>query len=242
MNCPNDDLGKNCKDCTCKYNPVVLIATHERTDITTKNIRLLRQQSVVPKILIVCSLRSELEYYKTLDVSVVMHENLPLGKKWQNGVRAAAQLVANPLIILGSDDILHRDYIKNALIKLNEGYDFVGSTSWFSYDEKRGRLYRCEYMNVNKDYPIGSGKVYSKDILDKIRNKVFDSNSSRKLDDNGYRMISSRGANIYLNREPLILAVKGNWVQMNDIGKYLHSPNIKCELVDNKYLSVFNYV
>ena len=242
MICASDDAGTNCKDCTCMFNPVVVIATHERREITTLNINLLKQQKEVPKIVIVCSLQEELEYYKQFQVTVIIAPNRPLGRKWHMGVNTAKMMGANPLIILGSDDLLEKDYIYNALMKFKEGYEFVGTTAWYSFDVKRDKLYESKYINRNENYPIGSGKVYSKGILDKIRWKVFDQAADRKLDDQGQRLINGHGCKTFLIKEPCILAVKGGWGELNPIEKYMNAPNIKSTLTDKSILNRFGYV
>jgi hypothetical protein len=229
MTCPKDDSGTPCKDCICKYNPVVVIATHQRKEITTKNIELLKQQSFVPRIVIVCSLHTEFEYYKTLGVSVILEANNPLGRKWQCGVHVAHNMNANPLIILGSDDILKKDFIKNALLKLNQGYEFIGYSAWYTYNKKH--LYKSTYVNRNEGNPIGSGKVYSKEILSRIRYKVFDTGADRRLDDQGTRLIKNEWAKTIVLTDPDILAVKGNWGEMNTLDAYLKSPNIRNERI-----------
>lgn len=240
MICSKDDSGKTCPDCTCMFNPVVVIATHQRKEITTKNIKLLKEQTDVPKVIIVCSLQEELEYYKQFQVTVILSENKPLGKKWQSGVNVANKLGANPLIILGSDDILSSGFIKMVLNKLKQGFEFVGCTAWFSLDVKANKIYSSRYINRNEDYPIGSGKVYTKSLLDRIGWKVFDQKADRKLDDQGQRLIS--GCKYYLYKEPHILAVKGGWNELNPIQSYLNAPNIKNEVTDMKVLQKFGYV
>lgn len=239
MICANDDSGKNCPDCLCMFTPVVVIATHERTEVTTLNIELLKKQSIVPKIVIVCSLQTELQYYKAFDVTVILHPNRPLGNKWQAGVNAAIKLGANPLIILGSDDILSEGYIERALKKLKEGFHFIGLTHWFTFDKLNNQVYSHRYTNRNEDFPIGSGKVYSKSLLEKIRGRIFDQRVDRRLDDNGHKLTISSGAKVFLIRKPEVLAFKGNWHQMNTIEAYKKSPNIMTETAVNDILKNF---
>lgn len=239
MICAKDDSGTPCPDCICMYNPVVLIATHDRMEITTKNIELLKQQSAVPKIIVVCSYMEELIYYKTLQVNVILSDNSPLGRKWQAGVNLAKNMGANPLIILGSDDILIQGFIESALRKLKEGYEYLGLTSWLTFDGKE--LYLSSYCGPNVDYPIGSGKVYSKDLLDRFNWKLFNTKDNRKLDDQGNRMATINGAKTFLIREPGVLAVKGNWIQLNTAYDYKRSPNIRMERVELDELSKFGY-
>jgi glycosyltransferase involved in cell wall biosynthesis len=202
MNCSKDDSGTCCGMC---YNVSVVIATHERKEITTRNIESLKLQTPKPRIIIVCSLHEEFEYYKTLGVTVILEPNRPLGRKWQCGVNVAKNMNSDVLIILGSDDILHKDYIKNAIGLIHKGYEFVGTTHWYMED-KNSQLFHCQYINQNKDFPIGSGKVYTKALLDRFNWKVFDVKADRKLDDQGHRMLGN--AKIHLIREPMILAVK----------------------------------
>ena len=221
MTCSKDDISTCCG--LCDYNPVVVIATHERKEITTRNINSLKRQSFIPKIVVVCTNTDELEYYKGLKVTVIHSPNRPLGNKWQNGVNAAIKMEADPLIILGSDDILINGYIKMVLDKMREGYDFVGMTHWYTYDLRD--TYHCQYTNSNVDFPIGSGRAYSKKALLEIR-KIFDTDAERKLDDVGFRRVCEYNMKSHLFRDPYILAVKGNWEQMNPISGYLHSRNI----------------
>lgn len=239
MICGKDDSGTCCG--LCHYTPVVVIATHQRKEITTKNIELLKRQTFIPKIVIVCSDKEEFNYYKQLDVSVILEPNRPLGRKWQVGVNAAVKMGANPLVILGSDDLLHYDYIKKGLAKLHDGFDFVGTITWYSLDVKNRNLYHCYYRGINSEFPIGSGKMYSKTLLDKIRNKIFDTSADRKLDDQGHRLIKQNNAKIHLFKEPYILAVKGRWNELNPIEAYLKSPNIKSTKVDLKIIETFDY-
>lgn len=236
MICGKDDSGTCCGKC---FMPVVLMATHQRIEITSKNIESLLKQEV--RVVLVVSLQAELEYYKKYPITVVLKENRPLGAKWQYGVHAAHKLTPNPLVILGSDDILHPDYFKR-LKELMFKYEFVGLTSWFTYDYREGRLFKCEYTNRNENFPIGSGKAFSYDLLSNMRWKLFDSNADRRLDDMSFRLMrlmSSRNASSYLVREPLVLAYKGNWPVMNETRAYLKSRDIKFEKVDKSILKEF---
>jgi len=235
MTCSRDDSGACCW--LCDYNPVVVIATHRRKEITVKNISALRKQTFAPQIVVVCSEHDEFEFYQKQPVKTVMEENRPLGLKWQAGVRAAYKMQANPLIILGSDDILHFDYIRQALIKLEEGYDFVGMIYWYSYDLLQDKVYRSYYRNINAEFPIGSGKVFGKKILDACQWKLFDTNMDRRLDDRGHKVTS--GFKVFLFKTPEVVAVKGDWPQLNTIDKYLKSPNIKTQVVSKDLIKDF---
>jgi hypothetical protein len=238
MNCGKDDSGTCCGFCDKKV--VVVICTHARVDITTRNIKSLQLQTPKPTIVVVCSSQPELEHYKELGVTVALEPNRPLGRKWQVGVNIAHKLNCDALIILGSDDILRNDFFRVTLSKIALGYEFIGSTEWYMQDVKGKEFYHCKYIHVNKDFPIGSGKVYAKSILEKCRWKIFDTTADRKLDDQGVRMVQNVGAKSYLFREPLVLAVKGGWNEMNPAHAYKSSRNIDCRLVNSDILKKFD--
>lgn len=239
MKCSKDDSADCCG--VCGYNPIVVMATHERRYITSININLLRKQKVVPKIVVVCSDNDEVDYYNTFNVTVIKQENIPLGRKWQDGVVKAIAMKADPLIILGSDDILHPDYIRMVLTKMNEGFEFVGCTSWYSYDLPRNILYVSKYIGENTNIPIGSGKAYSATMLEKMRGKVFNQAISKCLDDQGYQLVKKRQGKMYIYHEPMILAVKGGWNELNPIEAYMGVPTIQTDKTDNELLKLFNY-
>jgi hypothetical protein len=115
----------------------------------------------------------------------------------------------------------------------------VGLTAWYSYDVKRKKLYLTEYKNKNIDFPIGSGKVYSKKLLTKMNYKVFDRGADRRLDDLGYKNAVKAGAKIHLIRDPEVIAVKGDWNEMNTIEAYLKSPNISSKIAKIDIIKTF---
>jgi len=235
VNCPHDDKAECCGN--CPY-PVVLIATHHRLKITCKNIESLLNQTLVPKIVVVTSDQDEAIYFaETYGIESLYHKNEPLGAKWQYGVRDA-----NPLIILGSDDILAPDYVEQVCRKIKEGFDFIGTTAWYSYDEYRNRVYDTCYINKNQDFPIGSGRAYSSVLLNKMKFKLFDTSLGKKLDDFGYYSAIKQSAKTFIIRSPEILAVKGDWAQMNPMHKYLTSKNIQVQNADLDVLKKFDYV
>lgn len=227
MNCPKDDSGDCCGLCDTKV--FVVIATHQRKEITTRNINELKLLTPQPKIVIVCSLQEEFEYYKTLGVTVALEPNKPLGRKWQCGVNIAKNMYADVLLILGSDDLMKASYYREIIQKMKD-YDFIGTSHWLMEDE-RGDRYHCNYMNLNEGLPIGSGRFYSKKGLDYVRWKIFDTAADRKLDDHGFKMIKKNNLRTLIYTDPYILAVKGKWPQMNPPQAYKSSRNISCKRI-----------
>jgi len=242
VNCPNDDTGSCCGK--CHFNPVVVIATHNRVEVTKKNIEHLQNQRC--KIVLVVSREDEEQYFKNLfpEIIVTLFSNNPLGAKWQHGVDEARKLNADPMIIVGSDDYLSSDYIDRCLNHILKGWELIGTTHWHTYNPNYDLLYKMRYTNQNISFPIGSGKCFSKSLLDRMRWKVFNGMLSRKLDDQGYNNALRVNARICLDNDLTVLAVKGEWKAMNKLEDYLMSRNIKSVLIEDTTIlkEIYNYV
>lgn len=222
-------------------NPSVVIATHQRLEITTRNIETLCLQTLVPTIILVVSDYSEYKYYTRLNKSnliVGLEGNTPLGKKWQAGVDKAITINADPVIICGSDDILENSYVQRCCNFIESGNDFVGLRSWYIYDTKK--LYQ---FNYHARIPLGGGRAYSKRFLDDIALEIFDLSSNKHLDDLGYNRVQYANAKKIILNDPAILSIKGDWPVINKFQDFFRSPN--CRLVKEVdkqiMLDRFNY-
>lgn len=214
-------------------NPVVLIATHNRVGITTRNIESLLRQSVKPEILLICSTELEChhwfhQYEIHKQLTVLTCPNKPLGQKWQLGVSLMEENYSpNPLIITGSDDILGDGFIENACRLVEQGNHFIGLRQW--YQHKDGKAYKCQYMAKN-NFPLGGGRVYSAEILKAMNYQVFDPTKDRHLDDLGWANAKKTGLKCLVLDDPekeglSIHAIKGDWEVMNKFT--VNHPNIK---------------
>jgi hypothetical protein len=214
-----------------KINPVVLICTHDRPEITSTNIEGLLKQAFKPKVVLVATSPIEAQFYrqKFPDIFVVTHGNSPLGAKWQYGVNQARLLMPNPLIITGSDDLLSPDYIKNAILLMQQGYHFAGLSWFYMYEVKEKRLSTMRYKKP--DWPIGGGRFYSFTLLEKLGWQLFDGMGKKNLDNKGFINVKNSGAKYVVFWEPkespfYVLAVKGVWKVMNEAQRFYNSPYI----------------
>lgn len=184
--------------------PFVIIPTHQRIEITTINLKLLLLQEF--NVIIIVSSHDERKHYSRLGANVVMMGNKPLGAKWQAGVNQARKLNAETIIILGSDDLLCKDFKE----KYCNTHDlFTGFKKW--YISHGNELYLIRYL-INQ--PIGGGRIYKRELLDRIDWKLFDTGRNKLLDDYGWRQAKGCAKLIY---EPEILAVKGGWPVLNPV-------------------------
>lgn len=217
----------------------VLITTHRRDEITTKNIKGILKNNV--GVILIVSDWSEYHNYKKLFPGIEIHltDNKPLGQKWQFGVDVAKYLNGEALIINGSDDLLCAEFFSKAFNCLKQGYDFVGLKTWYIYDLKK--VYHFDYLNK---MPLGGGRVYSKALLEKINYKLFDTTKDFHLDDLGWHNVVQSQVNRIVIDRPLLLSVKGKWPVMNPLAKAFSHRNSR--LVETIYnakpiLEKFNY-
>jgi len=213
-------------------NPVVLIATHQRTEITSRNIEMLQSQSRTPEIVLVCSDVSECDFYtrKFPTVHVLEYRNKPLGAKWQFGASKSKVLNPDPLIILGSDDLLGKYFIRNICAEIERGYDFVGLNRWWLHSEGQNTVFLLQYTVPN--FPLGGGRAYSKKILEKLNYKVFDASKDKSLDDFGWHQSKKHGAKTLLISDcekygMNIISIKGDWITMNSADRLLNAKSVK---------------
>lgn len=218
-------------------NSAVLICTHQRVEITIKNIESLLRQSVVPEIILVCSSYQERMQFreKFQNIYIEQWPNMPLGEKFQRGVDIARVMKANPLIINGSDDILGLDFIELACASVSDGVDFIGLYHWHILHQKV--LYHFKY---NARLPLGGGRVFSKRALDALKWKLFDTSRNKHLDDMAFANISKQTTldkvfPDYLNDRGFnIISIKGDWETMNSFERIMKSKN--CTLLSKTIL------
>lgn len=198
-------------------NPIVVIASDKRIEITSKNIQSLLAQYIVPNIILVVSETSEFDYYKDkfLTINILQYPNNPLGSKWQCGVNLACTYNANPLIITGSDDILGEGFIERACKLIIDGNHFVGLQRWWIHS--KGTAYLCDYL---PHQPLGGGRIYSLQMLEHLGGKIFDTSMDKHLDDLGWLKVRTSGLKVKWvrnveNEGLLIHAIKGDWKVMN---------------------------
>lgn len=235
MNCSIDDSANCCG--ICEMRPTVLIATHDRIEITTRNIELLKQQTKRPEIVVVATEKKERWHYQNLGVTVIDAPNSPLGRKWQAGVKEDS----NPLIICGSDDILAPDYVEKVCKLVRDGYDLIGVTAWYVYDQVRKDLWLAGYINKCMDFPLGAGKAISGQLLKRMKYSVFNPVLSKNLDSMSYDNAVRLGAKIKLIRTPEVLSIKGQWHTLNPLEKLKVGKNIHMTSVEIENMIKFNY-
>jgi hypothetical protein len=211
-------------------NPVIVMAVWGRLRLVEINLQLLASQKC--EVVVVTSLQQDFDFIRKLkhkNVHVVSHSNNPLGKKWQFGVDHARSLGANPVIILGSDDFLSSEFVEKAVEQARQN-EFIFFTEWSIFDSKTSNCYHLRYKKV---FPLGSGRIYSSSFLDRKSWQIFDTGKDIHLDDFAWDNLDQLDK-VIMNPPGLkLLAVKGNWEQLNPLNSILSAHSITWEPVKN---------
>lgn len=151
------------------------IAMHGRHDV----VRLFAKYQKFP-VVCVASTKEDINLAKSFGWDVVKYSNTSLSEKLQYGLEFARTLPHDGLLMLGSDDLvspqLYEDYIK--YIRL---YEFVAVKHCYFIDINTGmtRFWRG-YKTKRKGEPCGAGRLYRKDLLERIDYKLWNNPSLDK--------------------------------------------------------------
>ncbi len=214
-------------------NPCVIIATHDRLKITTINIKQLISQGVA--VVLVITDINERDHYENYDVHIVMHDNKPLGAKWQAGIDYAVKGNYTHYVITGSDDLLSLGFFE----KYCTDIAFTGFKRWYIWHQEKQQLHLIHYRPLQ---PLGGGRVYTRWAIERLNYQVWNTSKEKYLDDYAFK---TSGWAWDIHRTPEILAVKGDWPVMNKVD--LNHYNIRViatyegEIAHNIMRDKFNY-
>lgn len=107
------------------------------------------------------------EFLDTTDViAKAQVRNNPLSYKWHQAVRCLKQVDFDYCILLGSDDYIDEKFLKFVDKEIKD-CDMIGFLD--AYYEANGKnYYWTGYKNHREGEPVGAGKVYSKELLERI--------------------------------------------------------------------------
>lgn len=234
------------------YEVACVIAFKGRHKMVELNVLTLCNQTLIPAIVLVASNQEDVDFCERLrviyrNVFLVIHQNYPIGGKWQAGVDYARKLGVKGLMILGSDDMLSLGYVEECFSKIDmglgssgNGVDLVGKRSWYIYDLNTN-LYFLEYTEAVTIF-LGGGKMFSKNFLDKVDWHIFREFRPFHLDEQSYFLVKTQGNSIGLvsDRE-FILSIKGPWEVLNKTSDILKaSKRITNQRIDHKKEEIFN--
>jgi len=182
---------KNFEEANIKPSKIVcVIAAHRRLNLLNFVLWYLNKLDFY-KIIAVYSRNDErriIEKYKHKTVAV-HNPNIPVSKKWQKGIKKSKEFSPDGVMILGSDDIITPGYL--ALVKNNiySGVDYISNNIWYNTFITESNYYVGEFSYL-KQRPdgLGSGRVYSKYVLNKLNWNLYNFNKNKALDKTSYNL------------------------------------------------------
>jgi len=220
------------------FKIICIMATHGRPGITTETVKMLQKQTVSVEVLIVGDSGCEPKIAADTGCICLKHKNKPLGKKWQAGVNRARALAPDAVMICGSDSWLTPRWCETAIPFLKKGHDLIGINMFHAckvYPKQKVRIIRRAYQGKRIGIPMGSGRIFSKKILDALDWKIFPINQNSGMDIFSYKKVIKQKGRIRIvhSDDMKILAVKSTWKCINSWNHYIESKKNK-EFTDIK--------
>ncbi len=167
----------------------------EITEICFMGINRLKNAGVFPiEAFAVISEESMIPLCEKYGIKYCMHENLPVGRKKNYGLRESLKLEWDYLVEIGSDDVLYNSYLE--VIKEHIGqWDLLTINNMIFLDSISGEClnYKTNQMST-QGRVIGMGRVISRKAIEKIgdlwsdkQNRGLDKESWFKIQFNGFR-------------------------------------------------------
>ena len=138
----------------------------------------------------------------------VMHQNYPLGKKKNYGLKACSQYDFDYLMEIGSDDLITNQML-NHYLKYFDKYDFFGISDVVYVESETGECRRLS----NKATTYGAGRIIKREILEELNWKIWSDDLNRGLDNDSIRRIESKGYKFHKTEpmeEPGLIDIKSN--------------------------------
>lgn len=121
------------------------------------------------------------------DWNIERKPNQPLGAKWNAGLDETHHVVGgiDAVMILGSDDFVSPEWVTKATRAIEAGMLMAGLTDFYALRLINGRLYHVNpYPEGSPRHgeTIGSGRIFSAELLDAVSWKLWPEGQSAGLD------------------------------------------------------------
>jgi hypothetical protein len=190
------------------------------------------------------------ERARSLGADWVLHDNEPLGAKWNAGFMAARKYEPSGVLFVGSSDWVSDSYIKEAERMIRE-YDLLGKLGCHFTDIGPKHIRTVDwhgYKTGARSYePIGIGRVLSPRILNKLNWQPFDKRLQSGLDWSMWIRVLAADGNVGIFEDPdlKLLSISthawGNKHKFEDhwTGKLKSSSTKLGNKEENEYMSSF---
>jgi len=127
-------------------------------------------EGVECQVLVVASEDDSVPLCTEFGFEIHRHPNQPLGKKFNSGLQYAMEkLNWDYLLLMGDDDLISNEAWAHYLPVMQQGFPYFGFNSIYFYSpaQQKARLFSYA-MQGCPDKLIGCGRVFRRDILDRV--------------------------------------------------------------------------
>jgi hypothetical protein len=183
--CPKDDTGNCCGKCG---SIIAVMPVHGRLPLLKITIERLLKRNAIAKVICIGG-EEEKEACVKAGAEFILHENKPLGKKWNAGFLKAKEYNPGGCLFVGSSDWLSDNWVTE-FAPLLEQYDMIGTHGCHFLEISKNGQYTnhykvCDWKGYAGDRAgesIGIGRIISARILNKIGWKPFKDEADASMD------------------------------------------------------------
>jgi hypothetical protein len=152
------------------------------------------------------------EQVKPYTKHYIHHTNLPLGKKWNAGLKYCQQLQFDFILILGSDDILSTSGLDVYKRYIDAGYNYIGLKDFYVLNTINKKMnYWSGYEGKRAGETVGAGRLIARHLLEQVDFKLWKDEKNRNLDGSLTKHISKS------DLKPAVINSKNNQVMLIDL-------------------------
>lgn len=141
------------------------------------SIKRLRAEAGINFPVVVVSEPEDRSMCDSYNIGHIVHPNNPCSEKWNVGTMYLQELGVDYIIVMGTDDIMSTDCLRNIMVEMNNDIDLIGIKSLYVYDadgKYRGTLKRITSKNF-----FGVGKTINKRVLDAVNWRPWEYHTPR---------------------------------------------------------------
>jgi len=130
------------------------------------SIRRLRKETGIDFPVVVTSGAEDAPLCSEYNIGHITYPNIPVSNKWNIACEYMKELGVDYICILGSDDIMATDCLRNIMFEMHNDIDLIGFKTLYVYDtdgDSRGQL-----MRTTKKSFLGVGKTIHRRVLDAV--------------------------------------------------------------------------
>ena len=118
--------------------------------------------------------------------------NKPIGVKRNQAVEIARQVDSDLYFNIAEDHIINKHYIDRCLMLVKQGYAFIGTYDDYFHDYKKDiSVYFPGYNGVRNGEVTGIGKVFTRELLDKMNWRMVEDKESVSLDYSNHNILKN---------------------------------------------------